>query len=460
MANMSSKRSGLWVGLLVLGELVVLCLALFVGAWLRFGALGELNHMPLRALVFALVLMLGLAAMGQYQPRKRLRWFGALARQLLGFVLGGIGLVVLYYALPHVYVGRGVLAIALVLGFLSLALFRFGFFRLVELESFKRRVVVLGAGERAAMIQRRMRRSSDRRGFNLLGFVALPGDDVRIPADRLLEPEGSLDAWAQANDISEIVIGADEQRGNLPMDVLLRCRQRGIRILDLVTFFERATGRVETPLLHPSWLIYSDGFQGSMFGLLKRGFDLLLAAVLLACCWPLMLLVALAIRIESGRGQPILYRQERVGLHGRVFALVKFRSMRTDAESSGEARWASEHDDRVTRVGRLARKMRLDELPQLWNILKGEMSVVGPRPERPQFVADLATRIPYYDVRHSLKPGLAGWAQLHYAYGASAKDAAEKLEYDLYYVKNHNPLFDLLILVETVEVVLFGRGAR
>jgi lipopolysaccharide/colanic/teichoic acid biosynthesis glycosyltransferase len=173
-----------------------------------------------------------------------------------------------------------------------------------------------------------------------------------------------------------------------------------------------------------------------------------------------MLMVALAIRLESGRGQPILYRQERVGEHGRTFWLYKFRSMRTDAELDGVARWASKDDDRITRVGRICRKLRFDELPQLWNVLKGEMSIVGPRPERPQFVEDLASKIRYYSLRHALKPGLAGWAQLSYPYGASEEDAAEKLKYDLYYVKNHNLLLDMVILIETVEVVLFGRGAR
>jgi lipopolysaccharide/colanic/teichoic acid biosynthesis glycosyltransferase len=182
--------------------------------------------------------------------------------------------------------------------------------------------------------------------------------------------------------------------------------------------------------------------------------------VLMLLTWPLMLLMVLAIRIESGAGQPILYRQERVGERGKTFWLLKFRSMRTDAELDGVARWASKHDDRVTRVGRIARKLRFDELPQLWNVLKGEMSIVGPRPERPQFVADLEPKIRYYNLRHCLKPGLAGWAQLSYPYGASEEDAAEKLKYDLFYVKNHNLMLDLLILVQTVEEVLFGRGAR
>jgi exopolysaccharide biosynthesis polyprenyl glycosylphosphotransferase len=218
---------------------------------------------------------------------------------------------------------------------------------------------------------------------------------------------------------------------------------------------------VQLSLTDPSWLVFSGGFDATpLRQLSKRCSDLFIATVVLALTWPLMLLTALAIRLESGPGQPILYRQERVGARGKTFKLIKFRSMRTDAELDGIARWANKDDDRVTRVGRFTRKVRLDELPQLWNVLKGEMSFIGPRPERPQFVVDLGKKIRYYELRHCLKPGLAGWAQLRYPYGASEADAVEKLKYDLYYVKNHNLMFDLLILIQTVEVVLFGRGAR
>jgi len=227
-----------------------------------------------------------------------------------------------------------------------------------------------------------------------------------------------------------------------------------------VRFLERESGKVKltTP---PSWLVFSAGFNVSpLRRASKRMFDVLSALLILALGWPLMLLAALAIRLESGPGQPILYCQERVGERGCVFRLYKFRSMRTDAEQGGVARWASRNDDRVTRVGRVLRKLRLDELPQLWNVLNGSMSLIGPRPERPQFVAELSKEIPYYTLRHCVKPGLTGWAQLRYPYGSSAEDAAEKLTFDLFYVKNHNLRFDALIFIQTVEVVLFGRGAR
>jgi sugar transferase (PEP-CTERM system associated) len=240
---------------------------------------------------------------------------------------------------------------------------------------------------------------------------------------------------------------------------MLQCAQRGIAVTDLSTFFEREAGMVRHGHLDPSWLVFSGGFDHSLpRRVSKRAFDLLAASALLLVAWPVMLAVALAIWLESG--SPVLYWQTRVGENGRPFNLVKFRSMRLDAEKDGQARWASKDDNRSTRLGRFLRKARLDELPQLFNVLRGHMSFVGPRPERPPFVDMLNQQIPYYGVRHCLKPGLTGWAQLRYPYGASVRDAEEKLNFDLFYVKNHGFVFDLMIMLQTVEVVLFGRGAR
>lgn len=461
MSRFLHKQSTRWLLLLAVVEFLLLCLSLEVATWLRFGDVNELHHLHARALLFGVMLMLGLAAMGQYQLHMRTTWFGLLARQAVGFILGGLGLVVAYYVLPKAHMGRGVLGIALVVAFVAVTAFRAVFLRLVEVQAFKRRVLILGSGTRASQIHSRMRRRSDRRGFVVVGFVPRPDESVSVPAELLVTLDAPLDVWAERHGIDEIVVGVDDRRGSLMMDELLECRQLGIDVTDLTTFFERESGRVQLSLTYPSWLVYSGGFYASpMRRLSKRCFDLAAALLVLALTWPLMLLTALAIRIESGPGQPILYRQERVGVRGRTFRLIKFRSMRTDAERDGVARWASKDDDRVTRVGRFIRKVRLDELPQLWNVFKGEMSFIGPRPERPQFVADLAQKISYYNLRHCLKPGLAGWAQLRYPYGASEDDAAEKLKYDLYYIKHNNLLFDLLILIQTVEVVLFRRGAR
>jgi sugar transferase (PEP-CTERM system associated) len=452
--------------LLGLCEFLLLVISLVAATYLRYASnaeeLAEFTvHLPERAMVFAAAIVFGMVALGQYQTHMRMTRFGLLARQAVAFVLGGVMLVIGYYVLPQAYVGRGVLAIALTLGFMLVLSIRIVFLQLVEVESLKRRVLILGAGNRASQIHNQMRRRSDRRGFCVVGYVPHASEIVAVPEDQLIRTTLSLRAVVLRDQIDEVVVGVDDRRGHLPMDDLLECRQMGIAITDLTSFFERESGRLQLSFLDPSWLVFSGGFNGTpLRQLSKRCFDLVAASVLLLLCWPLMLVEVLAIRLESGAGQPILYRQERVGAHGCTFRLLKFRSMRTDAERDGVARWASKNDDRVTRVGRISRKLRIDELPQLWNVLKGDMSIVGPRPERPQFVADLDAKIRYYSLRHCLKPGLAGWAQLSYPYGATVEEAAEKLKYDLFYVKNHNLLLDLLILIQTVEVVLFGRGAR
>lgn len=466
MLRFLRRQSVRWLMLLGFCELLLLAASLCVATYLRYfrnaDELAEFTvHLPERSMVFASVIVIGMVAMGQYQAHMRTTRFGLLARQAVAFVLGGVLLVVGYYAVPQAYVGRGVLAIALSFGFALVLGCRMLFLQLVEVEALKRRVLILGAGARAAQIHNQMRRRTDRRGFCVIGYMPHADEKVAVPTEHLILRKLPLHAIVQREQIDEVVVGVDDRRGHLPMDELLECRQMGVTITDLTSFFERESGRLQLTVLDPSWLVFSGGFNATpLRQLSKRCFDLIAATMLLLLCWPLMLLEALAIRLESGPGQPILYRQERVGAHGCTFQLLKFRSMRTDAERDGIARWASKNDDRVTRVGRVSRKIRVDELPQLWNVLKGDMSIVGPRPERPQFVADLASQIRYYSLRHCLKPGLAGWAQLSYPYGATVEEAAEKLKYDLFYVKNHNLLLDLLILIQTVEVVLFGRGAR
>jgi sugar transferase (PEP-CTERM system associated) len=455
-----------WITLLGIVELLLLALSLNLATFIRFAPSPEdlqasSDTVIARAVMFAVVIFLGMAALGEYRGNLRMSWRGQLARHAIAFTFGGLALIVGYYVVPAAYVGRGVLFMALVIGFLATAGFRGLFMRLVEMDALKRRVLIYGAGQRAAQIHTRMRRRSDRRGFFLVGYIPGPNDVPQVPEQVLLGREEALADIVRRERISEIVVGVDDRRGSLPMEDLLACRQLGVQITDLTTFVEREAGRVQLTMLDPSWLVFSGGFNATPVALfLKRAFDITASLAIALLCWPLMLGTALAIRLESGAGQPIFYRQERVGEHGRTFWLYKFRSMRTDAEMDGVARWAKANDDRITRVGRIARKLRFDELPQLWNVVRGDMSIVGPRPERPQFVSDLEGKIRYYNLRHSIKPGLAGWAQLCYSYGASEEDAAEKLKYDLFYVKNHSLFLDLVILIETVEVVIFGRGAR
>ena len=413
------------------------------------------------ALLFAGAVVLSLAAVGLYHPYSRDRWIGRIARTLIAFVLAGVICVVAYYAYPDAHVGRGMLALALGFGLVFSVTVRYSFTAMVSQESLKRRVMVLGAGSKASLLLTRMRRQSDQHAFKLVGFVPVGNVDEKIPENRRLVTDARLMQLARSLHIDELVIAVDDRRGGLPLEQLLECRTAGIAVTDLPTFFEREAGKVKLGLVDPSWLIFSDGFDQSHVRLAaKRTFDIAAALFVGLLSSPLMLITVLAIMLESGRRAPVLYRQQRVGQGGHPFDVLKFRSMRTDAEKDGVARWATKDDDRITRVGRVIRKLRIDELPQLWNVLRGDMSLVGPRPERPQFVAELSEQIPYYGLRHCVKPGMTGWAQLRYAYGASVEDAVEKLKYDMYYAKHHSLMFDALILLQTVEVVLFGKGAR
>lgn len=326
------------------------------------------------------------------------------------------------------------------------------------------RILIVGTGAEALAVERVISQMGPRRSV-VVGFYPAGADDA--PAVQGIESSAprfprsiELAAIVKRFKVDEVIVAVREQRGGvLPIRELLECRVCGVPVRDLSAFYERVRGEVPIESLKASWLIYGNGFaQSATRTFVKRLFDVVLAAVLLVLALPVMLLAAIAIFIESGA--PIFIFQERVGRCGRSFLCVKFRSMRTDAEQDGVARWASANDSRVTKVGRFLRKLRIDELPQLFNVLSGEMSLVGPRPERPSFVEELKDQIRFYDLRHSIKPGVTGWAQIRYTYGSSVEDSQRKLQYDLYYVKNHSLALDLLILVETIRVVLFGEGAH
>ncbi len=464
MRTVRSSRNTLAVRGLWFVELCVVVLSVMLAARLRFhadpaGFEHFVGGVVARALLVASCVTGAMLTFGLYQSYVRHSRLDLLLRIVMSFALGGVALLVLYYVLPATYIGRGVLAISLLVGMFAIFAVRYGVSHLSAADLLKRRVMVYGAGNNANLINTRLRRKSDRQAFNILGFVPAANQPVVVDEAMLIRTDETLCSVAGRLDVDEIVIAPDERRGGMPMEQMLNCVQKGVQVTDLSTFFEREAGMVQLNIVDPSWLVFSGGFDYSTpRRLTKRFFDLLAAGALLAVAWPVMLLVALAVRLES-KG-PVIYRQIRVGEHGRHFEMVKFRSMRVDAESDGVARWASKDDDRSTRIGKFIRKTRLDELPQLFLVLTGEMSFVGPRPERPQFVEMLNAEIRYYDVRHSVKPGLTGWAQLRYPYGASVRDANEKLKFDLFYVKNHGLVFDLMIMLQTVEVVLFGRGAR
>jgi sugar transferase (PEP-CTERM system associated) len=347
----------------------------------------------------------------------------------------------------------------------AIVVFRYFINRLGILGLGQSKIIIIGAGERASIIEKRMRREVDRFGFELLGFIPIPGDNREegIQNEKLIHVkiDENFRNFIADNDIDEIVVACDQRRGTLPVEILFDCRLRGIEITDLLNFMERETGQIVVNLMYPSWVIYSNGFnsQNYLRDALDYTMNCLMASIVLLLTWPFMLLTGIVIFLEDVKlkNASVFYKQERVGHNGRLFNIVKFRSMRTDAEKDG-AKWATANDTRVTKVGHFIRKYRIDELPQLLNIFKGEMSFIGPRPERPQFVEQLIREIPYYNQRHNVKPGLAGWAQLNYPYGASVEDSMEKLKFDLYYVKHQSLMLDILILIRTVEVVLFGKG--
>jgi sugar transferase (PEP-CTERM system associated) len=324
-----------------------------------------------------------------------------------------------------------------------------------------KRVLIVGTGAEAAGVEQALA-SMGYPSLSIVGFYPAgePGEAPAVAPDRIVPARLSLSEVVEGLGVRELIVAVREQRGGvLPLGDLVDCRVSGIPITDLAGVYERVRGEVPLESLKASWLIYGQGFsQGGVRTFVKRTFDLVVSIVLLVLAVPVMALTALAIRLESPG--PVIYRQERVGRGGRSFTCLKFRSMRLDAEPDGVARWAIESDPRVTRVGRFIRRNRIDELPQLINVIRGDMSFVGPRPERPTFVNELKRTIPYYELRHSVKPGITGWAQVRYSYGASVEDARKKLQFDLYYVKNHSLFLDLLILVETVRVVLFREGAH
>lgn len=322
-----------------------------------------------------------------------------------------------------------------------------------------RRMLIFGAGKEADMVASVLKKSDP--DIQIVGFYPSPTDtQISVMPKSVLPRTQSLSDTAQATNADEIIIAVQERRGGiLPLRELLDCKLSGVNVLDPASYFERTLGQIRLDSLRAGWLIFGEGFrQGWRRTAVKRVFDLVAALILLLLALPVMLVTAVAILLESGF--PIFYKQERVGLNGRLYNVVKFRSMRIDAEKDGKPRWATANDDRTTRVGRIIRKLRIDELPQLFSVLAGEMSLVGPRPERPYFVDQLTRSIPFYAVRHSVKPGVTGWAQVNYHYGASVDDSIQKLQYDLYYVKNHTLFLDIVILFETVGVVLSCRGAH
>jgi sugar transferase (PEP-CTERM system associated) len=425
----------------------------------QIGMTPEPMHTRLPQLfAFAICLETAMVAVGVYgtEALQHLRF--AAARLVVAIALGVILLSGIYFLIPAISFWRSNLLYAMVLAAVLLVFLRMLLGKTLGSQAFKRRVVVLGAGPRAARLKALSKQPGA--GFAVVGYVSMSEANRVIPEAIARDAIYNLADHVVLLNASEVVLALEERRNALPLKDLLRIKTTGVHVNEISTFLERETGRVDLDSVNPSWLIFSDGFSsGRMLStMFKRLFDLSASLLLLGLALPVILLTAVIVKIDS-KG-PAFYRQRRVGLYGQGFDILKLRSMRVDAEVPGNAVWAEKDDPRITRVGRFIRKTRLDELPQCWSVLKGEMSFVGPRPERPQFVEDLEQKLPYYAERHMVKPGITGWAQINYPYGASIEDSRQKLEYDLYYAKNYSPFLDVLILLQTIRVVLWPEGAR
>jgi sugar transferase (PEP-CTERM system associated) len=415
-----------------------------------FGRVGQLVG-------YTTMLLTAMIAVGVYGADSLRSMRFATARLLVAVSLGIIALAVVDFLLGGQTFWRSTLAYAMVISIVLLVINRFAVSIVFGAAAFRRRVLVLGAGSRAERLSKLSERPES--GFAIVGYVAMTDATPVVGTAVNRSAIANLTKHVEDLGVSEVVLALEERRNALPLSDLLRIKTTGVHVNDFSSFLERETGRVDLDTLNPSWLIFSDGFSSgrAISSAAKRLFDIAVSLLLLVLTAPIIALFAVVVKLDS-KG-PAFFRQTRVGLYGQNFDLIKLRSMRTDAEVNG-AQFAQANDPRVTRIGRFIRKVRIDELPQTWSVLKGEMSFVGPRPERPQFVSELEQQLSFYAERHMVKPGITGWAQINYPYGANLEDSRHKLEYDLYYAKNYTPFLDLLILLQTLRVVLWSEGAR
>jgi len=434
-----------------------------LGAYLRF--VGDpisfytYKYLILKALLIVTCVQLALYYFDLYDLKVFRSNMELGIRLLQSLGLSSIFLAVLYYLFPFLIIGRGIFLISLVFMGAVIVAWRIIYNHILRTRQLDQKIMIIGSGPLAKNIAGEIVERMDT-GFRVIGFITENQERVgeKLVNPSIIGDQSQILDIATGEKVDRIIVALEERRGKFPDAQLLECKMRGIAIEEGIEFYEHLTGRLQVESLRPSFLIFSGGFKKSKLAMLMKrvtGFTLSLVGLILFS--PIILAISILIKIDS-RG-PVFYRQRRVGERGKIFKLLKFRSMVENAETNGPV-WAETDDKRVTRVGRWIRKWRLDEVPQMFNVLKGDVAFVGPRPERPYFVEKLRKEIPFYDQRLSVKPGVTGWAQIKYHYGASKEDALEKLKYDLYYIKNLSPLFDLLIIFETIKVVLFGKGAR
>jgi sugar transferase (PEP-CTERM system associated) len=450
---------------LLLIEILMLMAAFHAGiAFLMvYGAASAppLPNLMTSALTFAVAIVFSMSSFGMYHLDYVYTLRNRVLLQLLPAFLMAFGLLtVMFYVAPSLYIGRAMLLLTLGFSLAGVLLVRAMFVSGSQSKMLTSRLIFLGHGAVARECGELAANAGSYQKYHVAGYIATPNEECCVTSGAVIDMAwgDSLVDLARRYKTREIVVTVQERRGGaLPIKDLLECKLHGIKVTDATTFFERERGQIRVDSLQPSWLVFGGGFDQSPIRIaMKRVFDLVVSAVILMLALPVMLMTALAIRLEDGG--PVFYQQERVGKNGMRFFILKFRSMGINAEQVGAPQWALAGDPRVTGVGNIIRKLRIDELPQLLNVFKGEMSFVGPRPERPYFVDQLNAQLRYYQLRHSIKPGITGWAQVRYGYGASVADAIQKLQYDLYYVKNNSLFLDVLVLIDTLKVVLFGSG--
>jgi len=458
---MTSSRFAWPLAGLAFAECALLFAVLCVSALANGHFNGHAADMSSQVAPFAFVCLIVLMMMfsvGLYTWHIATSYVDLGLRILASFLIAYLIYAAMVYAVDDLAIAPATLGTALLVAIPATFGMRLGFLRVTDKAHLKSRILVVGTGAHAARLAELEQRGRACR-FMIMAFLDVNECEPKVAHGRIRPMPNDFLAFARRHDVDEIVLALEDRRGRLPVEPLIEARLSGLRVTDYQTFSERAQGHVDLDALRPSWFLHSDGFRsGRLHRALKRGFDIAVSAALLGFTLPIFVATAVAIKLES-RG-PIFYKQERVGQGGRPFVLTKFRSMRVDAEKADSPQWAQKGDPRVTRVGAIIRKTRIDEIPQALNVLKGDMSFVGPRPERPYFVNMLAGQLPYYQERHSVKPGITGWAQLNYPYGASLGDAREKLQYDLFYIKYFSIVFDLAIVMQTIRVVMWSEGAR
>ena len=458
------------VSILLVVETLVFIASVYLGATIRFfnsdffgsnfPSFVKMENFLLTACAFAIVMAFSMSAFGMYKHNYRESIRNTFLRLMPSFALGFGVLTLVFYIVPDIYIGRGILGLVMVIAAFLILLVRVIFFHLFKLKYLESRIIFIGCGSLAKECSDLAMNNISYHKYNIVGFVQLPGEESHILSSTIFPTGTSLISLTNKFSANEIIVATNNRRGeSFPIQELLECKLNGIKVTDAASFFEREACQIRVDSLQPSWLVFGGGFDQSFLrSFIKRFFDLFASTIILLLSLPVMLLTAMCIYFEDRT--PIFYQQERVGMDGHSFMVLKFRSMRKDAEKGTTPQWAAANDSRTTKVGYIIRKLRIDELPQILNVFKGEMSFVGPRPERPFFVQQLCDEVPYYNVRHSIKPGITGLAQVRYQYGASVEDSIQKLQYDLYYVKNNSLFLDVLILIDTFQVVILGKGSR